>query len=180
MAAKQFLSFSVAWHRNFYLGSQLTGLLEWRPAWEGKTPWQKFTMQLSGCSRKRMTSVYDNGFCMSPPSPPASSAMTGGPKENYLYSPSHIDFFLTFPKKRQDEDGKIPLSVLYITVHSQNTCQWTEWNSVLNRKRHQKSEAKAKTQVYQPIIKHDKKWETIHQESVLLVRTAHSNLTVFR
>lgn len=75
---------------------------------------------------------------------------------------------------------KIPLSALCITVHSQNTCQWTEWNSVLNRKRHQRPGAKVKTQVYQPKIKHDKKWETIHQESVLLVRTADSNLTVFR
>lgn len=53
-----------------------------------------------------MTSVCDNGFCMSPPSPSSSSAMTGGSKENYLYSPSHVDFFLPFPKKRQDEVGK--------------------------------------------------------------------------
>lgn len=53
-----------------------------------------------------MTSVYDNGFCMNPPSPPSSSAMTGGSKENYLYPLSHVDFFLPFPKKRQDEDGK--------------------------------------------------------------------------
>lgn len=72
---------------------------------------------------------------------------------------------------------KLPLSVLYITVHSQYTCQWTEWNSVLYRRDQRPG---VKTQVYQPKIKHDKKWETIHQEGVLPVRTADSDLTVFK
>lgn len=49
---------------------------------------------------------------------------------------------------------EIPLSVLYIRVHSENTCQWTEWNPVFNRKTHQRPGVK--TQVYQPKIKHDK------------------------
>lgn len=59
-------------------------------------------------------------------------------KENYLYPLRHLGFFLPFPKKRQDESGleKISFTVLYITVHTPKTCQQTEGNSVLNKKRY--------------------------------------------
>lgn len=29
IAEKEFLSFSVAWHRQFYLGNQFCGLIQW-------------------------------------------------------------------------------------------------------------------------------------------------------